>query len=278
MLFQLSNVRRRLLFLVKDSYIQTYKIIKPSTIPTEFKTASTITKQQNKQTRRISGHVPKSAISRKVLQQQQQQQHSSRGVSSNITINHRNYAFIDESNISTINSLALEDNENDRKSSNNGRSLGRPSRQLRASSRRNTSGANRNSNNTRTFSINSSSTASTWYMLPSNIVLKRPSFCSMEMISFDKENECFHRTEIAYPYVVQEPLATQSKSVTNKTNILSSVLSLSSSRDENDENKNRRTTTTTTSDTTTVNRRLAKKLEIRTSAVNNIYKHSLIWQ
>jgi hypothetical protein len=102
--------------------------------------------------------------------------------------------------------------------------------------------------------------STTWYIRPTT-TFARPIFCSMEMISFDKENECFHRTEIAYPYVVDEISCCHStKKSSFKIN------------NKKENNKN-------TVETSTIHgRRLAKRLEIRTAAVNNVYKHSLIWQ
>ena len=148
---------------------------------------------------------------------------------------HRYNAFIDESNISTINSLALEDIElyNNNKSSKNGsqRRLCGPLGQLRSLPQDEiiityqapvTEILTITQAHTPSIHQRSKSCSTSWYVLPSNIVIKRPTFCSMEMISFDKENECFHRTEIAYPYHVleeEEPtLTTKSQSTRTKSN------------------------------------------------------------
>ena len=56
MLFQLSDVRRRLLFLIKDAYIQTHKIIKPSTIPVEFKKKLSTRRRRRIQTNKTKTH------------------------------------------------------------------------------------------------------------------------------------------------------------------------------------------------------------------------------
>jgi hypothetical protein len=90
----------------------------------------------------------------------------------------------------------------------------------------------------------SSSKSSTWYVRPMKGIWTEPAYCSMEMISFDKESECFHRTEIAYPFRPSFCCSTE-----NCNNFGKDAPSC----------------------------RLAKKLEIRTRAVKNIYKHSLIW-
>lgn len=80
-----------------------------------------------------------------------------------------------------------------------------------------------------------------WYIRQAGMVT-RSAYCSMEMISFDKKRECFHRTEIAYPF---QPCIK------------------SRSNDDDDGGPQRR---------------LARTLRIQTAAVNNVYKHSLIWQ
>ncbi|OEU21470.1 hypothetical protein FRACYDRAFT_235096 [Fragilariopsis cylindrus CCMP1102] len=77
-------------------------------------------------------------------------------------------------------------------------------------------------------------------------------YCSMEMISFDKENECFHRKEIAYPY--QPPSSSAS----------SSYKKCYDSDNANDRQHRYRC--------------LAKTLEVRVTEANNICKYSLIWQ
>jgi hypothetical protein len=94
------------------------------------------------------------------------------------------------------------------------------------------------------------SKSSTWYVRsPMNGTWTEPAYCSMEMISFDKDSECFHRTEIAYPF---------RPSVCNSSEIFVCIC-----------NNGKNSTITS--------RRLAKKLVIRTTTVNNIFKHSLIW-
>ncbi|KAG7355415.1 hypothetical protein IV203_000101 [Nitzschia inconspicua] len=107
------------------------------------------------------------------------------------------------------------------------------------------------------YSTNTKTAASSWYVRPShtNGKWKEPTYCSMEMISFDKETECFHRTEIAYPF---QPPIIGSPSFSSDTKC----------------GNNR---TDDKGDIKIVNRRLAKKVQIRSASVNNIFKHSLIW-
>jgi hypothetical protein len=80
-----------------------------------------------------------------------------------------------------------------------------------------------------------------WYIREAGMVT-RSAYCSMEVISFDKKSACFHRTEIAYPF---QPCI--------KSNV--------GRKDEG-----------------SPQRRLARTLQVQTAAVNNVYKHSLIWQ
>lgn len=110
--------------------------------------------------------------------------------------------------------------------------------------------------NTFATSKAASSSSSSWYIRPSSGLLTEPAYCSMEMISFDKEYECFHRTEIAYPSRPAGGGLVSPKKEGNKN-------------DTDDGGMD--------GEFVSSHRRLAKRLEIRSAAVNNIFKHSLIW-
>jgi hypothetical protein len=206
--FQISELRKRLEFLSQDSFFLRHGMILPSSVPSKLQGRY----QSKVVERQPENSMPCKTSNRRVRFSGFKKNLSSKGGGSSIGAGQK-----DEK----------ENNQVMAKISKKRLNV------LRVLTGKNKEKPVQNTSKTR-------SSSSSWFVRPDSSPKNLPAYCSMELISFDKDSECFHRTEIVYPF---RP-------------------SVAANQDENG--------------TVTSSRRLAKKVEIRTAAVNNIYKHSLI--
>jgi hypothetical protein len=226
LVFQINEVRRRLQFLLNDQHLQRTSTILPSSVPAEHRGRIRFNIRRDAPPHgsarsRMPGNLPK----------QDDKDHGRHR-----RLHDRFPAMLRDPSRKFLSSRAGkrrgEDKENPRQKAST-----EPRQHCRKSCLGDVS--LRIKNSTRP---SGKTQVKDWYIRETEMVT-RPAYCSMEMISFDKESECFHRTEIAYPFQPCVP-----SSAANDASIL------------------------------TPQRRLAKTLQVQTAAVNNVYKHSLIWQ
>ena len=242
LIYQLNELRKRLEYVAKDSHFLQCRVILPSSIPTKLRSGTRF----HSSTSTIDGHqLPVNvqgstsvAVSQRVPRFSGIQKALSTSKGVGVRRNVGNGKMEDEKENNQV-MAKIRGKRNRVLRVLSGRRKEKPANTRTAATQRRSS-----------LSSSSSKTAS-WFYRPDNSPKSLPAFCSMEMISFDADTECFHRTEIAYPFQQQHSAATHKKNDTRLGETKSAEHS---------------------------NRRLAKKVEIRTAAVNNIYKHSLIWE